>query len=338
MKKAIRSTRAIKSIDIAKFLAAIMIIVLHTSPLADISLVADKALIGFCRIGVPLFFAMSSYLFFLRKDGYGAYLKKYVLRLCKYWVVYSLLGILILRPPLGWDILKTFLFDGFGVVWFFHGCIVAMSLMVLLLHINGKGRLKPFVFIVPTVLYICALAMNSYFSVLPSGVQFFLERHYYPVFVTARNGFFSGTIYMLVGFLAAKSEGERRFGAIASRAGGAFALFAGELFLSWNITTKIHGRELFVTMPLLIYCLLDLILVMNDKCDKVSDEVCFYLRKLSFALYGWQLLYIVIIPGTLNSLVRFVIITALSVVTGMVLIKLSKIDNKYVKAIMGYFI
>lgn len=328
----------IKSIDIAKLLAAIMIIALHTSPLEDFTRIGDKALIGLCRIGVPLFFTMSAYLFFLKEGDYGSRLKKYCLRIVKYWVVYSALGIIILKPPLGFNIIRTFLFDGFGVVWFFHGLIVAMSLFVLLLVINGEGELKWYVYVIPIALYICSLAMNTYFSVLPGGCKRFLETYYYPVFVTARNGFFSGTIYMLIGYLIAKNENKQSLKSVVIRLGIYTVLFLTELFISWNVTEKIHGRELFLTMPLLIICLMEFILVMNDKCERVPDKLCFYCRKLSFALYGWQLLYIVIIPGTINSLLRFCIITILSLATGMLLIWLSRINNKTLNNVAGLFI
>lgn len=330
--------KSVKSIDIAKLLAAIMIIALHTSPLEDFTRIGDKALIGLCRIGVPLFFTMSAYLFFLKEGDYGSRLKKYCLRILKFWIVYSILGIIILKPQLGLNIIRTFLFDGFGVVWFFHGLIVAMSLFVLLLVINGDGDLKWYVYAIPIILYICSLAMNTYFSVLPVGGQVFLETYYYPVFVTARNGLFSGTIYMLIGYLAAKKEKKQSLKSVVIRLWICTGIFFTELFISWNVTDKIHGRELFLSMPILIICLMEFIIVMNNNCERVPEKMCFYFRKLSFALYGWQLLYIVIIPGTINSLLRFCIITILSLATGMILIWLSRIKNKTLNFFTGLFI
>ena len=330
--------KEIKSIDIAKLLAAIMIIALHTSPLTSISHIADKALIGLCRIGVPIFFTMSAYLFFLKEDNYGPRLKMYCLRIIKYWVVYSIFGIIILSPPFGINLLRTFLFDGFGVVWFFHGLIVAMCLFVLLLTLNGKGKLSWFVYAIPFILYICALAMNTYFSVLPAGVQKWLESWYYPVFVTARNGFFSGTLYMLIGYCIAKTTKTYTLKSSFIKLAISMAFFFTELFLTWNVTEKIHGRELFLTMPFLITAMMQFILATNEYCEKISPAVCYYCRKLSFALYGWQLLYIVIIPGTLNSLVRFIIITVLCLLTGCALIALSQSKNNAIRTITTYFI
>ncbi len=328
----------IKSIDIAKLLAAIMIIALHTSPLADISQIADKALIGLCRIGVPIFFTMSAYLFFLKQGDYGPRLKKYCLRILKYWIVYSILGIIILRPLFGINLLRTFLFDGFGVVWFFHGLIVAMCLFVLLLTLSGEKKLKWFVYAIPIILYVCALVMNTYFSILPGGGQRWLETWYYPVFVTARNGFFSGTIYMLIGYCIAKRDKTYTLKSSFIMLAVSVAFFFSELFLTWNVTEKIHGRELFLTMPFLITALMQFILAMNEYCGRISPEVCFYCRKLSFALYGWQLLYIVKIPGTLNSLLRFFIITLLCLLTGALLVVLSKSKNNTIRAVTTYFI
>ena len=328
----------IKSIDIAKLLASIMVIALHTSPLSSISVIGDKAMIGICRIAVPLFFAMSGYLFFMNRDkDYVANLKKYCLRLLKYWIVYSILGIVVLKPPVGLNIIRTILLDGFGVTWFFHGLIVAMGLVVLLLHLGGEGEPKWFVYAIPIVLYMCGTMMNTYFSLLGAGTQQLLEQVYYPFFVTARNGFFSGTIYILIGYCVARDDSSdiKRIVLLTVLS---FVFFFSELILTWNVTEKIHGRELFFTMPFLIICVLKLILALNVKCKYTSKRFCLFCRKLSFAFFGWQLLFIVTIPGTINSMLRFLIITALCTITGALLILLSRSKNNVARKVASLFI
>ena len=80
----------LKALDVAKLIAAIMIIVLHTSPLGSFSELADKCLIGLCRVAVPFFFTASSYFFWqgyteqTARNAMRDKLGRYCLRMVKY--------------------------------------------------------------------------------------------------------------------------------------------------------------------------------------------------------------------------------------------------------------
>ena len=53
------------AIDIAKYISALLVVCIHTFPLLDVSEPANTFLIqAVCRIAVPFFFAVSSFLFF----------------------------------------------------------------------------------------------------------------------------------------------------------------------------------------------------------------------------------------------------------------------------------
>jgi serine/alanine racemase len=60
------------AIDLAKFLCSLLVVVIHTSPLKDVSepacFVLDNIL---ARVAVPLFFAISGFLFFGKLDYYN---------------------------------------------------------------------------------------------------------------------------------------------------------------------------------------------------------------------------------------------------------------------------
>ena len=62
-------SKSYTAIDIAKYISALLVVYIHTFPLADIS--ADLNMIvlqAVCRIAVPFFFTVSAFLFFRRID------------------------------------------------------------------------------------------------------------------------------------------------------------------------------------------------------------------------------------------------------------------------------
>ena len=128
-----------KFLDIAKFIAAVLVLLLHAAPLSDINTFLNQSSIGISRIAVPFFFSASAYIFSAaHKDPSQNDLGKYILRLCKYWFVFTLVGITFLRPALNFSIVRTILFDGFYTTWFFHAMIVSMSIAFLLIKSNHK--------------------------------------------------------------------------------------------------------------------------------------------------------------------------------------------------------
>lgn len=173
------------------------------------------------------------------------------------------------------------------------------------------------------------ILLNSYFSMLPVTVKEFLEVYYFTPFVTARNGFFGGTIYALMGYHMAKVDrGKRSLPFCLVCLLGSAAIFCGELTLSWYLTEKIHGREMFLTMPFLVISVFFLLQELENRYgERLNPEFCFMCRKISFAMFGWQVLYLTVIPETVHSMVRFILVTACTAITGIFLVRLSRISK-----------
>ena len=72
-------------LDVGKLIAAVLIIILHTHPLAPVKN-ADYWLTGFCRIAVPFFFITSSFLFFFNNGDIRRYITR-ILILYAVWFV-----------------------------------------------------------------------------------------------------------------------------------------------------------------------------------------------------------------------------------------------------------
>lgn len=323
--ESVAEKKLFKMLDIAKLLSAIMIIALHTTPFADINILVDKLCIGICRFAVPFFFFASAYLFFLKLEPMH-HLKDYVLKTCRYWIFFSIIAIIFLKPRLGFGILRTFLFDGYGVYWFFHGMIVSVSMICLLIYISSNRNMT-LLYTVPCLLYIMGVLLNTYFSILPESVRESIEKFYFTTFVTARNGLFGGTLYALIGYHMAITK-KSKYKKPVLYFGVSLAIFFMELMISWKYTEKIHGREMFFTMPFLVVSFFGILLELEKRFgNRINPTFCFYCRKISFAMFGWQTLYLVIIPETMNTMVRFLLITVLTIITGIVLIQLTKIPK-----------
>lgn len=78
------------SIDVFKFLAAIMVVAIHTNPFFDYP-VFNFIITSLCRIAVPFFFVFSSFIFFKTKNEKGKniidFLKRIVILYCFWFVV-----------------------------------------------------------------------------------------------------------------------------------------------------------------------------------------------------------------------------------------------------------
>ena len=177
--------------------------------------------------------------------------------------------------------------------------------------------------------------MNTYYSTLPTGIASFLDKYYYPFFVTSRNGFFSGTVYCVMGFYIAEKKPYVKRPYLLFLL--SFAVFMAELFVTFAVTEKVHGRELFITVPLLIYSVYPALFDLEKKyANKISASVCVYLRKMSFGLYVWQGVFLTLITGHIHSLVRFILILSVTMGFSSVLLYLSK--TKCMKWLNGRFI
>lgn len=74
------------TIDIMKFLMAILVVGIHTSPFS-FKIWLDRGFGIITRLCVPFFFATSAYYFFLRERS----LKSYLLRILELYVIWSLI-------------------------------------------------------------------------------------------------------------------------------------------------------------------------------------------------------------------------------------------------------
>ncbi len=168
------------NLDIAKFVCALLVIVIHTAPLENVSKMAYFYTSHvMARIAVPIFFSISGFLFFRKLEWKDDkieisaknfsllidYLKKIILL----YVIWTLLYVIVSLPgwyEAGWwgpyvvkDVIVSLLVRGsYYHLWYLLACIYAVPLLFLTLMIIKK---RSFVW-VTAVLWILECLTYSY--------------------------------------------------------------------------------------------------------------------------------------------------------------------------------
>lgn len=318
-----------KGIDYGKIVCAILVVCIHTGPLLSINKEMNFFLVQIvARIAVPFFFIASAFFFFRKlhyEDGLRAtknieLLKKYVLRLCKMYLLWSLLYLTIQIPMWiyhGFSFhtlllyARDFLFMGsYYHLWFLPSLIFAVLFVYFLLErINIKK-----VLILSLILYIIGMFINVYgdfFTHVPLVSN--LLDIYLIVFATARNGLFFGCIFVSLGYLIAKHESNfiefKRSGVISFLI--SFALLIGEAYLIRSLHMMNDLTSMYLMLIPCVYFLFCTLL--SYKNDRPNSN---FVRNSSTLLY-FSHCYIIFFVGLIpffkmNSILYFVIVMLLS--------------------------
>lgn len=198
-------------VDLMKFIFCLCVIGIHTGIaecIPEASYFIDKLIF---RLAVPYFFVASG--FFLGRKMIGCsgakemmmVTKKYVFRLVKPYIVFEVINLvqaflLMLRAGTSYansvkQLVNHLLFAPYGALWYVWASLVAI---ILLYPFLVKKRIN-LALILGGVLYSWALFCNSYFFVAGElGLQNVVNK-YMEVFLTARNGVFTGLFFMALG-------------------------------------------------------------------------------------------------------------------------------------------
>ena len=209
-----------KSIDLAKFVCAILIIILHTAPFASYSRILT---IGFrdiiTPIAVPFFFVASGFIAFKKIGGKSGeeqtqYVMKHLRRILTMYLIWSavyFVFVVIKWTRLDdfsiWNILeyvKDFFFEGsYSTIWFLPALLVATLLVWLL---RKKLSYKS-IFIIACLVYIFTLGGSSYYG-LACKIPVVKDVYnvYYSFFDSIKNGVCFGLIFVCMGAMLAEKE------------------------------------------------------------------------------------------------------------------------------------
>lgn len=330
------------SIDIMKFVSAILIIILHTAPLSSYSKVLSFGVRNIVTIiAVPFFFCSSGFLLFkklslLDSKESRKYFRKYIKRLCMMYVIWSLIyfPFVVYRwredgKISGQEVIqyvKRFFFEGsYSTIWFLPALVVAG---LLCYYMHKKFSFKK-IMVIAAPFYILACLMTNYYGItenVPILNEFM--KGYYNFFDSVKNGVLFGFIFVaLGGWFAEERESQSKLissilGCLVSWLGIAVESI---LFLLFNF--KQFGCDTKIFLVPFTFFLFSFLL----QVDLKSNTVFIYLQKISLLLFLSQRIFISLADIYLsesilvkNSLLYFVIILGLTWLFSDVFIRLSK--------------
>ncbi len=192
-------------LSIGKGVAALLIVVLHTAPLENISKNLDFIFTNiFSRFAVPFFFIVSGILY--KKKISKAYTSKYIKKIISiylFWIIvyipHKILYILKHKDNII-NILKTILFDfiwnGFYQhMWFIPALVLSLLLIYYLdyiLKINTK-----LILVLTVILYIWGILIGMYSKYMYN----IIAKIFLPIFISPRNGLMFGFPLVFWGYL-----------------------------------------------------------------------------------------------------------------------------------------
>ncbi len=204
------------AIDIARVIAAVLVITVHTDPLMTYSETGNYFLVAvIARLAVPFFFVVSGF-FYGKKIVIGKsythdvhllfpFLKK-LLTIYTVWMFMYLPFQLIAWVKSGesWTYWLSFLqrtiFEGsYYTLWYLTGLMFATAFSYMLFKI-----MRPqFVLLLTFSLFVIGTMFNSYYDIWQNGETFIT---YYTIFLTTRNGLFFGAFFVSLGIFLSKRK------------------------------------------------------------------------------------------------------------------------------------
>lgn len=211
-----RNTR-VGRLDDFKWIAALLVVANHTSPLESISVTADFLLTRvFARMAVPFFFMVTGYFVLYgamqEQGGFGRIRKS----LQKTGMMYLFVTLLylpvqiykVIREPVAataffGKILRAVFFDGtYYHLWYLPAAMLGLVLAFMLLRYMERKAL-----LVAAVLYLIGLLGDGYYGLIEGipVIGSFYEG-LFTIFSYTRNGLFLAPLFILLGYEAAKNE------------------------------------------------------------------------------------------------------------------------------------
>ncbi len=293
-------------IDIVKFLCAILIVVSHY--ISEYATGRINSLIDYASslyiIVVPFFFVCSGFFLFRKifekQENQKALIVKYCKRIMIMYLswstIYVVFNILtwmrfgITKNELLKYILNSIFYSTYQTIWFLPAlCVGVILTYYLFIRIGLKYTL-----VVALFLYLIGAIGVSYSYLIEGTLLEQIYGIYNYVFVSARNGVFNGFLFVTIGALIAKKDGQKRENRFYSSLfltiifGVAFVIEAFILKIKFN---AINANTLLFLVPFIYFFVR---LCLNFKLK--SGKVLLGLRKLSTVIFLCQRLWLTAIP------------------------------------------
>jgi len=232
------------SLDLMKFIMAMLILTQHTSNEWAHSTGLVHAFFGLGNFAVPFFFACSGFLFFsklntLSADEQKGYYKKWSLRIGKMYLIWSLIYFVFVlygwidrgftMEMLGRYLHRAIVFSTYATIWFLPALWVGVSIVYWMKRHCSNAMMWG----IMVLLMVIGNLFGSYADLLLKGVPELTSFYngYMDVFITWRNGLFNGAPFVFIGLLLAEGWGRNISFRISFMAVVVFSLaFSAEAF------------------------------------------------------------------------------------------------------------
>ena len=253
----------IKSWDAFKWLAAFLVVAIHTSPLESIWPYGDFLLTRIAaRLAVPFFFMLTGYFTVQVKKTEKKLLLLYLGVTCLYFPVqiYKYMGGETFTAG---RILKDIFFDGtFYHLWYLPACMLGLALMTLFLKCGKENAVA-----ISLLLYVIGLLGDSYFGLVRlSPVLSKVYDGMFTCFSYTRNGIFMAPLFLLLGRLFREQEKKGKLNKekelilfLCS-----FVLMIQEALLLHNTDWQRHD-SMYLFLPLCSYHLFAFLRCVNER-------------------------------------------------------------------------
>lgn len=319
------------SIDIMKYICAIMVLSIHIAPLEQISpLLNDLWGSVICRVAVPFFFITSAFFFFKKEGSLKKNFVTYAKRILILYAIYTVIYLVILtikgqlESPI--KIVQEILFSGVCIhLWYFLAVIVGIGAVIFLEKMIGKKLTV----IAAIFMYILGTLGSTYYSLLFEGnIIGKIISVYMDIFLSVRNGIFFGMMFVVLGKILLKREKQilnRSLIFWVLTCGIVVCLMSVEGIAISKLTTKIYGRDMFLILPICAFVLFALVLKLNQYIKNVDRNriLCTYLRNISTLFYALHYVFIFLIPIE-SAFVKFFLIIILNTLVSFIVVWCSK--------------
>ena len=332
-----------RSIDLAKFIGALLIIIIHTDPFSSYSGVVTFGLRNcIATVAVPFFFITSGYLYskkqttLLTNQDKNAHFIKWLTRVLIMYLFWS--AVYFVFVVIKWFIqgftfnlvliyIKDFFLNGsYSTIWYLLATLTGGLLMGLM---RKKLSYKNII-IIASILYIFTLLASAYYNFsLKIPVLSSIIKGYYVVFDNVKNGLLFGLIFMSIGGWFGEREQPIKISKITNLILMAifWVLMAVEQFAIYHFNLFKSTDTVLFLVPL-SFLIFNFVLSIELKDSPIYKK----LRTLSILMFLTQRIPITIIELWLsntilytNSLVFFVTIL---VSTTLISILIDKLVSK----------
>lgn len=304
------------SLDIVKFIMAMLILTQHTANEWAHSTGLVHAFFGLGNFAVPFFFACSGFLFFsklntLSVDEQKGYYKKWSLRIGKMYLIWSLIYFVFVLygwfdcgetiAGVGRYLHRVIVFSTYATIWFLPALWVGVSICYWM----KKRCSNTLWWITMVLLMVIGNLFGSYSNILvdsfPGIAPFY--KGYMDCFITWRNGVFNGAPFVFIGILVA--EGRWCYSArVSAVLAILFAMaFCIEAFCITRFKFSSATDMGFMMVPAIYFLMKFLV---SPQIKLPTSSIYSYCRNLSMLIFLGQRLFLTALPGMFPAMAKWI--------------------------------